>query len=137
MLTLTGYQPQLHSCLACHEALEPTDQYFHVAGGGVLCPEHGPLQPEARPLPLSALKLLRFLQREPWESVAPLQLSPTTRYQVETLLLGYLTFLLERRLKSVDFLRHLQRTPVDKGIQVEADALPSVADKPTNPGQLR
>ncbi len=109
LLSLTGFQPQLHFCVACEEALQPVENYFHFVDGGVLCPEHGQARPNAEPLPLPVLKVLRFLQTEPWERVANLRLTPTTRQQVEALLLGYITFLLERQLKSVDFIRKLKR----------------------------
>ena len=110
LLSLTGFQPQLHFCVVCQEPLEPVeDNYFHVVDGGALCPIHGPTRPNAEVLPLSVLKVLRFLQTEPWEKVIPLQLTPTTRQQVESLLLGYITFLLERQLKSVDFIKRLRR----------------------------
>jgi hypothetical protein len=36
-------------------------------------------------------------------------LTLATRRQVESLLLGYITFVLERRLKSVDFVKQLRR----------------------------
>jgi DNA repair protein RecO (recombination protein O) len=110
LLSLTGYQPQLYFCVACQEALQPVeDNYFHVVDGGVLCPTHGQIRPNAELLPLPALKVLRFLQTEPWEKTANLQLTALTRQHVENLLLGYITFVLERQLKSVDFIRQLQR----------------------------
>lgn len=110
LLSLTGYQPQLHFCVVCQEALEPVDNnYFHLPDGGALCPAHGQTRPTAQILPLAVLKVLRYLQTEPWENVAGLQLNPTTRRHVELLLLEYITFVLERRLKSVDFLHKLRR----------------------------
>lgn len=109
LLSLTGFQPQLHFCLACNEALEPAENYFHLADGGTLCPEHGRVRPNAEPISLPVLKVLRYLQTEPWENVAKLQLTPATRGQIERLLLAYITFTLERQLKSVDFLKRLQR----------------------------
>jgi DNA repair protein RecO (recombination protein O) len=109
LLSLTGFQPQLHFCVACGEALEAVENYFHFIDGGALCPTHGQIRPNAEPLPLSVLKVLRFLQTEPWEKVAKLQITPVTRQQIETLLFNYITFLLERRLKSVEFLRQLKR----------------------------
>jgi DNA repair protein RecO (recombination protein O) len=109
LLSLTGFQPQLHFCVACQKPIHPvTNNYFHFVDGGVLCPEHGQTRPKADPLPLPVLKVLRFLQTEPWEKAAKLQLTPTTRQQVETILLDYMTFLLERRLKSIDFLKRLR-----------------------------
>jgi DNA repair protein RecO (recombination protein O) len=110
LLGLTGFQPQLYFCVACQEAVEAVDNnYFHFVDGGVLCPTHGEARPNAEIIPLSVLKVLRFLQTEPWEKVVKLQLTPNTRRHVEMLLLVYITFLLERQLKSVDFLRKLRR----------------------------
>jgi DNA repair protein RecO (recombination protein O) len=110
LLGLTGFQPQLYFCVACQKALEPVeDNYFHFVDGGTLCPKHGQSRPNAELLPLAVLKVLRFLQTEPWEKIIQLQLTPTTRRHVEMLLLGYITFLLERQLKSVDFIRKLRR----------------------------
>jgi DNA repair protein RecO (recombination protein O) len=110
LLGLTGFQPQLHFCVACEEVIEPVEtNYFHFVDGGVLCPQHGPARPNAEIIPLPVLKVLRYLQTEPWERAAKLQLTPTTRQQVESLLLDYITFLLERQLKSVDFLKRLRR----------------------------
>ncbi len=112
LLTLTGFQPQLHFCVACEKAIQPVENnYFYIVDGGVLCPEHGPLRPNAELIPLPVLKVLRFLQTEPWEQAAKLQLTSTTRQQVEMLLLDYITFLLERRLKSVDFIKKLRLKP--------------------------
>ena len=110
LLGLTGFQPQLYFCVACQEAIKPVESnYFHFVDGGVLCPRHGQARPNAEVIPLPVLKVLRYLQTEPWEQAAKLQLTPATRQQVENLLLGYITFLLERQLKSVDFLKRLQR----------------------------
>lgn len=109
LLSLTGFEPQLYYCLTCKEPLEPVENYFDIAAGGTLCPEHGKMRPNADPLPLPILKVLRFLRSEPWEKVAQLRLTPPTQQQVEQLLLRYITFILERQLKSVDFLRKLRR----------------------------
>ncbi|MDX1521378.1 MAG: DNA repair protein RecO [Anaerolineae bacterium] len=109
LLSLTGYQPQLYFCLACDKPLEPVENYFHFSDGGTLCPTHGQTRPNADLLPLPILKVLRYLQTESWEKVAGLRLTPDTQQQVERLLLGYITFVLERQLKSVDFLRKLRK----------------------------
>lgn len=110
LLSLTGFQPQLHFCVASQEPVQPVENnYFHFVDGGILSPEYGEKRPNAELIPLAVLKVLRFLQTESWEKVAKLRLSPATRQQVERLLMGYITFTLERQLKSVDFLRKLQR----------------------------
>jgi len=109
LLSLTGFQPQLHFCVACNEPVKEGENYFNIADGGVLCPNCGESRPQAEPLSIGALKVLRFLQTRPWEQVANLQLTAATQREVEKLLLRYITFTLERSLKSVDFLRKLRK----------------------------
>ncbi|MDM8529506.1 DNA repair protein RecO [Anaerolineales bacterium HSG24] len=109
LLRLTGFQPQLHFCLACNQPLQPVDNFFHFGDGGTFCPLHGQGKAKAQPIPLATLKVLRFLQTQPWENVSGLQLTPRTSYQTENLLLGYITHTLERRLKSVAFIHKLRK----------------------------
>lgn len=107
-LGLNGYQPQLFFCLHCHEAIKEEANYFSIVDGGVFCAQCGKMKSQAAQISLGALKVLRFLQTKPWEKGRGLQLTVTTEEEVETLLLRYITFLLERSLKSVDFLKKLR-----------------------------
>ncbi len=109
VLAHLGYQPQLHYCVHDNAPIEPVDNYFDAARGGVVCPRHGEIDKSARPLSLNALKTLRFIQTHPYDEVLRLQLSPATRAEVEGTLLRYITAILERRLKSTEFLRMLER----------------------------
>lgn len=111
LFSLTGFQPQLHFCVLSDEPLQAVDDnYFSFVDGGMISPSYKKDRRQAKLVPLSTLKVLRFLQTQPWEKIQTLHLTATTRQQVETLLLGYITHILERRVKSVDFLRKLQRT---------------------------
>lgn len=114
LLSMAGYQPQLQRCVECGRMLEPVDQFFSAAGGGVLCPgcgqEAGPSGPGGRlPLSLGALKLLRYMQANPYSKVAALNVGSRTHGEVEYVLVRYITLLLERQLKSVEFLRLIRR----------------------------
>lgn len=108
LLDLVGFRPQVTECVIAHEPLEPTDQYFSYSEGGVVCPQHRGQSASAVPLSLNALKLLRHMQRSPYTQVRSLTITPALHDQVERLMLGYITYLLERRLQSVDFIRRLQ-----------------------------
>ena len=112
LLSLSGFQPQLHLCVNCNTPLEAVDSYFHPVDGGVICPDCGPSRSHARPLSLGALKVLRFLQTRSWEEAAKLQLTPATQRDVEQVLLDYITYILERNLKSVTFLKKLRNQGV-------------------------
>jgi DNA repair protein RecO (recombination protein O) len=108
LLALVGFQPELFDCVIGHESLEPLDQYFSAFDGGAICPEHAENNPHALPMSLPALKVLRFMQQEPFEMCHKLQLNGVLHLELERILHSYIVFLLERRLKSVDFIRRLR-----------------------------
>lgn len=109
LLHLTGYQPQLFFCVMSQAEIKPEDNFFSLSAGGVVAPTHAENSPNTVPLALNTLKVLRFLQTRPWADVAALQLTPTTAHDVERILLSYITYLLERNLKSISFLRKLRQ----------------------------
>jgi len=108
-LGLVGYQPQLHFCVECQTQLEPVTNYFYPPAGGVLCPRHGEAVRGAEPLAMPTFKVLRFMQTHPWDDVAALHLKPETHLDLEAILQRYIVYLLERRLKTVDFIHRLRR----------------------------
>jgi DNA repair protein RecO (recombination protein O) len=108
-LGLLGYQPQLYFCVACQAQLEPVINYFDPASGGMLCPRHGESVKSASPLVLPTFKVLRYMQTQPWEQVATLRLKPETQLDLESVLQRFIVYVLERRLKSVEFIHRLRR----------------------------
>lgn len=108
LLSLTGFQPQLFHCVASGEPIEEEDQYFSAEMGGLLKPEHLAAERRARPISASAAKVLRFLQTRPWDQVRSLNLRRDLHQELEDLLHHYITFYLERRLQTADFLRRLR-----------------------------
>lgn len=110
LLSWAGYQPQLFLCARCQTSLEPVaNNYFSFEDGGALCPRCGEGLAQAEPLSLNTLKVLRFLQTHEYDMVRRLRLSPGLRVEMERLLYRYIVYVLERNLKSVDFLWALRR----------------------------
>lgn len=120
LLGMAGFQPQLYRCVNCGRTLQPEDQFFSPAEGGVVCAQCGrPADRQAvhdgaqrsgwLPLSLNALKLLRFIQNNPYATVAALTISGRTQAEVEYLVARYITAILERQLKSVEFLKLIRR----------------------------
>lgn len=108
LLGITGFQPQIFHCIACQEALQPVVNYLSIEEGGVLCHQCAQGRDNLETLEPDVLKILRFLQSRPWSEVAPLQVRPMILRRVENILQRFLLNILERRLRSVDFLRKLQ-----------------------------
>ena len=113
LLTLAGYQPRLFDCARCGKPLREIESEsppygFDCGRGGVLCDECAPHSREALPLSLAALKVLRHAARVEWPAFAALKLRPLVAREVEQTMQRYITYILERNLKSVEFLRTLR-----------------------------
>ncbi len=110
LLSLTGFQPELFHCLGCGEALEPVTNFLSLQEGGVYCPRCGQSRVDCEAVPPDVLKILRHLQRQPWADIQRLKVRPSLLRQVENILYRYLLTVLERQLRSVEFLRRLQQS---------------------------
>lgn len=109
LLSLAGFQPQLFNCVSCGEAIQEQDQFFSAELGGLLCPNCRQADRRAKAISSVAVKVLRYLQSHSWETVNALQLRRELHGELENIMHYYLTYLLERELKSVDFLQRLRR----------------------------
>lgn len=109
LLSLTGFQPRLFNCVNCGQAIEEQDQYFSAELGGFLCPDCLAADRRAVPVTAPAVKVLRYLQTRPWDTVRVLRLRPALLHELERVMHHLLTHVLERDLKSADFLRRLRQ----------------------------
>ena len=112
LLSLVGYQPQLFVCPGCKDLLKPETNYFSVAEGNVFCRRCGHDRRGTMELSVNALKVLRFLQTREWQVCRLLRLSQASHAEVERAMNRYITYHLERKLKSVDFVNRLRQAGV-------------------------
>jgi DNA repair protein RecO (recombination protein O) len=110
LLDGVGYRPELFNCVNCRREIKAEDQFFSNLTGGVLCPECGVGQPGARGVSMQALKYLRHLQRSSYAEASRVSILPPVTLEMESLLYGYLTFLLERNLNTPTFLREVRES---------------------------
>jgi len=89
--------------------VQPQDQLFSPPDGGVICPEHHAGLDRGLPVSMPALKVLRYMQTQPWGAVQAVNIGAMLHLELERLMLAYLTYVLEQRLQSVEFLRRLRR----------------------------
>jgi len=120
LLSITGFQPQFYTCLGCEEEIQPVTNFLHLQEGGVYCPncaaQFGAQANDARSalahgmeaIEPDVLKVLRYLQRTPWGEARRLTVRPANMRRVESILHRYTILVLERQLRSVDFLRRMQ-----------------------------
>jgi DNA repair protein RecO (recombination protein O) len=113
LLTLAGFQPQVFFCAGQGEPLQeiaPDEFYgWSPAAGGVLCPDHARDRSDASRLSLTALKVLRHALRTNYAAFTALTLRDGILSETEQVMLRYVQFVLERKVKSVEFLNLLRR----------------------------
>ncbi len=108
-----GYRPQLEQCVVCQSAIRPAANYFSPSGGGVVCPGCASQESVLHPISVNALKVLRFLQRSEHAAVDQLKVGPELSLELRQLMQRYLRYLLERELKSAQWLDRLEKERLD------------------------
>jgi DNA repair protein RecO (recombination protein O) len=107
LLTAIGFRPQLTTCLVCKAPIEPTANGFSVALGGIVCAACMRQEISAAPIATDTLKLLRHLQRLESVRSATIRVPEPVLHDAERVLRRQLEFVLERRLRATEFVRHV------------------------------
>jgi DNA repair protein RecO (recombination protein O) len=111
MIDRLGYAPQLHECAGCGRALAEQPAFFSAAAGGLLCTRCGPVDHDAIECSVRVIKVLRAAAADDPELWARLRLDAPTLAIVERVVEAELAHHLDRRLKSFDVMRALERRP--------------------------
>jgi len=109
LLDQSGFRPELEQCVGCAKRIEAESHFFSPRAGGVTCPACAPDSEGARSLTLNGLKVLRQLQREPYNENARLRLDAPLALELERHLRSYVVCVLERDVKSAAFIDRLRR----------------------------
>ncbi|MCO5177435.1 MAG: DNA repair protein RecO [Thermomicrobiales bacterium] len=88
-LRVLGYRPELEQCIECERVIEPETNGFSVEGG-ILCPSCARLHPEAQPISVNALKMLRMIDRGDVQRVLTLKIPADLRREVDDHLARYI-----------------------------------------------
>ena len=107
LLDAMGFRPELGRCLECGATIEPEGNAYSPVGGGAICPQCAHAAHGARPVSADALKVMRHLQRSPLVGVLRLRLPSAVHREVERLLHATVSAVLERELRSRDFLEEV------------------------------
>jgi DNA repair protein RecO (recombination protein O) len=109
LLDHLGFRPHLFECANCGKPIQPEDQFFSPAAGGVLCPNCGGGLPGVWPIRMETLKHFRHFQRSSYAEAQRARPGPEVRGELEELLQKYFTYLLERELNSPEFLKRIKK----------------------------
>lgn len=104
---LLGYQPVLEACAQCRQPANGR-LFFSPGLGGVVCEGCRSASAETLlPCSRGAVETMKTLQRWHPERLPQLKVDRATRNQIKTLMYNYLSYHLERELKSAAFLERL------------------------------
>ena len=109
LLTQTGYRPELRQCVLCGAEIRPGNNSFSPVAGGAVCPACTPSQSGLWPLSVNAIKVLRLLQAGRFVEVVRLRIEHDLAIEIEGHLRACLRVVLERDLRSLDFLHGVRR----------------------------
>ncbi len=108
LISHLGYQPELYQCLSCKAPLAQGKNFFSASGGGVICPNCAKKEQWVRPISIDAIKVMRFLLKNELPSASRLKTGTALSHELEQLVREYIRYLLEREVKSVEFLDRLR-----------------------------
>ena len=111
LLSALGYRPEIYRCVNCGNDLQAETNAWSSQQGGVLCPACRGGADAARPMTLSAQKIVRLLDREGLAAVARIAIPEAVRDEIELIFADYLRQQTERDLQSLRVLRSLDLPP--------------------------
>ena len=112
ILQLNGFQPEIFICTGCETTLEREPQTFSTALGGFICKVCRPTAND-RLLPASVgvIKILRFLLHTDCEALENLHVGEGDRLHVGQILRKHIQGILDRSVRSTDFLDEINKRP--------------------------
>jgi DNA repair protein RecO (recombination protein O) len=116
LLDLLGFRPQLFECVACGNTVREEDQFFSPMNGGILCPKCASALTDEWPIRKDILRYWRHLQRSKWRQVESVTIPKAIEEGLSELIQRYLTYLLERKLNSPEFLREIKKKEDGSGL---------------------
>ena len=109
MIDRLGYAPELQQCVSCSRRLAEEPAAFSAAGGGLLCPDCRRGDPTAIDCPVRVIKVLRVAAAGDATTWARLRLDHDALATLEAIIERELEHHLDRRLRSWEVLRALER----------------------------
>ena len=115
LLEVMGYRPELTTCIECGAQLTPGGNTYAAVAGGVVGPECAHEALNGAPISADALKTLRHLQRVSLAEAARLRLARSVGREAERHLHATVSAVLERELRSRDFLDEVSQRVAGAG----------------------
>jgi DNA repair protein RecO (recombination protein O) len=112
LLDITGFRPEWHVCVECGRPADAAPVGWTALGGGVVCGNCLERHEEASLLDVTVLKVLRAIQRGPYEEAARIRLTPELAAALERVMHALVRATAERDLGSQRFVEAVRMAAV-------------------------
>lgn len=101
---VTGYRPQIHTCIECGKKAARGGNYFSTSAGGLACLDCARKLLHIRPVSADALKAMHDILKMPVKGVSGFSSDGGILKELKALLLEYVEDKIEYRLSTAQFL---------------------------------
>ena len=108
LLHILGLMPTLGECANCAKEVGAGSR-FSFRHGGLICKKCLDSDREARPILQGTVKFIEHIRTLPFERVARIKVASEVGHELERILRKFLDFHIERRMKTVEFIRAVER----------------------------
>ncbi|MFC1594613.1 DNA repair protein RecO [Candidatus Omnitrophota bacterium] len=103
ILSLSGFKPHLDACIHCSKKLHGA-AYFSISLGGLLCPHCRDRDEYSNSILKGTVNSLIHLEACSWHKALTMGLHKTIRLELRSILYNFLSFHLDKEMKSFRFL---------------------------------
>lgn len=108
LLHLLGLMPTLESCATCGSKIGDSAK-FSVRHGGLICKNCLCSDTNARPMMAGTARFIEHIRKFPFEKLERVKVSEAVGKELESSLRKFLDYHIERHLKTLDFIREVER----------------------------
>lgn len=108
LLALLGIMPTLDRCVACSASLTDESR-FSFKQGGLLCKQCRATDPHAITALPGTVKFMEHVRTAPFEKAAQVKVAARVGEELEGILRKFIDYHVDRRLKTVGFLREIEK----------------------------
>ena len=108
LLHLLGLMPTLEFCANCGSKVGETSK-FSVRHGGLICRDCLGSDPNARPMMAGTARFIEHIRKFPFEKLERVKVSEAVGKELEAALRKFLDYHIERRLKTLDFIKEIEK----------------------------
>ncbi|MBL7155647.1 MAG: DNA repair protein RecO [Candidatus Omnitrophica bacterium] len=104
LLSILGFMPRLRSCAACNKKTEGQKKRFSFSSGGVLCAECSKKETHAKDISEGTINFISRIEELPFKRIQNIKVSKSVGSEVEWLLKNFISYHLDTRPKSMEFI---------------------------------